>query len=108
MTAWLAVLCIGVGSIALRAVPLLTTRRLPERVTAAAGAGGISVLVGFAVRSVLEYVDPATRYAVPVAVAVVAVGVGLVAAFRGRGVLTSTAVGLLVYVAVVGMIGAVR
>jgi branched-subunit amino acid transport protein AzlD len=106
MTAWLAVLCIGVGSIALRAVPLLTTRRLPERVTAAAGAGGISVLVGFAVRSVLEYVDPATRYAVPVAV--VAVGVGLVAAFRGRGVLTSTAVGLLVYVAVVGMIGAVR
>jgi branched-subunit amino acid transport protein AzlD len=106
MTAWLAVLCIGVGSIALRAVPLLTTRRLPERVTAAAGAGGISVLVGFAIRSVLEYVDPATRYAVPVAV--VAVGVGLVAAFRGRGVLTSTAVGLLVYVAVVGMIGAVR
>jgi hypothetical protein len=106
MTAWLAVLCIGVGSIALRVVPLLTTRRLSERLTAAAGAGGMSVLVGFSVRSVLEYVDPATRYAVPVAV--VAVGVGLVAAFRGRGVLTSTAVGLLVYVAVVGMIGAVR
>jgi branched-subunit amino acid transport protein len=106
MSTWLAVLTIGLGSIALRVVPLLTTRRLPDRLTAAAGAGGMSVLAGFAVRSVLQYTDPATPYAVPVAV--VAVGVGLIAALRGRSVLTSTAVGLVAYVAVVGLVGAVR
>jgi branched-subunit amino acid transport protein len=104
MTAWLAVLSIGLGSIALRVLPLLTTRRLPERLTAAAGAGGMSVLVGFSARSVLEYTDPGTPYAVPVAV--VAVVAGLVAASRGRGVLTSTAVGLVVYLALATTLGA--
>jgi branched-subunit amino acid transport protein len=106
MTTWLAVLAIGLGSIALRVLPLLTTRRLPERFTAAAGAGGISVLVGFSARSVLEFADPSTPYAVPVAV--LAVAIGLVAAFRGRGILTSTAVGLVAYLVVAGAIGAVR
>ena len=106
MNTWLAVLAIGVGSIALRVAPLLTTRRLPERLTTAAGAGGMSVLVGFSARSVLEYADPATPYAVPVAL--VAVGTGLVAAVRGRGVLTSTGVGLVVYLAVAALLGATR
>lgn len=106
MSTWLAVLAIGLGSIALRVVPLLTTRRLPERLTAAAGAGGMSVLVGFSARSVLEYADPATPYAVPVAV--VAVGTGLVAALRGRGVLLSTGVGLMVYLATAAVLGAGR
>ena len=106
MTTWLTVLAIGLGSVALRALPLLTTRRLPERLTAAAGAGGMSVLVGFSARSVLEFGDPSTPYASPVAV--VSVVIGLVAAFRGRGVLTSTAVGLVAYVAAAGAIGAVR
>jgi branched-subunit amino acid transport protein len=106
MTTWLVVLLIGAGSLALRVVPLLTTRRLPERLTVAAGAGGMSVLVGFAARSVLEYADPATPYAVPVAV--VAVAIGLVAAFRGRGVLVSTAVGLVAYLGALGVLGVVR
>ena len=106
MTTWLAVLCLGLGSIALRVLPLLTTRRLPERLTAAAGAGGMSVLVGFSARSVLEFADASTPYAVPVAV--LSVVIGLVAAFRGRGILTSTAVGMVAYLAVAGAIGAVR
>jgi hypothetical protein len=106
MTTWLAMLAIGLGSIALRTVPLLTTRRLPERLTAAAGAGGMSVLVGFSARLVLEYTDPATPYAVPVAV--VAVAVGLVAALRGRGVLTSTGVGVVAYFVVAGTIATLR
>jgi branched-subunit amino acid transport protein AzlD len=106
MSTVLTVLAIGVGSLALRVVPLLTTRRLPDRLTAAAGAGGVSVLVGFAVRSVLEYADPATPYAVPVAIAAVVVGLG--AALRGRGVLASTAVGLTAYLVVAGAIEALR
>jgi len=104
MNTWLAVLAIGLGSLALRVLPLLTTRRLPERLTVAAGAGGLGVLAGFTVRSVLEYADPATPYAVPVAVVVV--GVGLAAAFRGSGVLTATTAGLVVYVALAGGLGA--
>jgi hypothetical protein len=106
MTSWLAVLALGLGSIALRMAPLLSTRRLPERLTAAAGAVGMSVLVGFSARTVLEYADPTTPYAVPVAVT--AVGAGLVAAFRGRGVLTSTALGLVSYVALAGVVGTLR
>lgn len=106
MNTWLAVLAIGLGSFALRVVPLLTTRRLPPRLTAAAGAGGLSVLVGFAVRSVLEYADPATPYAVPVAM--VAVTIGITVAFRGRDVLTSTVVGLVSYLALAGLLGALR
>jgi hypothetical protein len=106
MTTWLMVLAVGLGSAALRIAPLLTTRRLPERLTAAAGAGGMSVLVGFSARSVLEYADPATPYALPVAVG--AVVVGLIVAFRGRGVLTATGSGLAAYLALGAALGVVR
>jgi branched-subunit amino acid transport protein len=106
MTTWLAVLALGAGSFALRVAPLLTTRHLPDRLTAAAGAGGLSVLVGFSARSVLEYADPGTPYAV--LVAAVSVGIGLVVAFRGRGVLASIAVGLAAYLALAMAAGAGR
>jgi hypothetical protein len=103
MNTWLAMAAIGLGSIVLRVAPLLTSRHLPERFTAAAGAGGISVLVAFSARSVIEYADPATPYAVPVAV--VSVTIGLVAAFRGRSVPVATGMGIAAYLALGSLLG---
>lgn len=103
MTTWLAMATIGLGSIVLRVAPLLTSRHLPERLTAAAGAGGISVLVAFSARSVMEFADSATPYAVPVAA--FSVSLGLVAAFRGRSVPVATGLGLAAYLALGSLLG---
>lgn len=86
---------IGVASLALRVVPLLSARRLPDQVAHAAGAGGMSVMAAITARAVLEYSDPATPYAVPVAA--LAVAAGITTAFRGRGVIMSAAAGTVVY-----------
>jgi len=98
MNTLLAVGVIGLVSLALRVVPLLSARRLPDQVAHAAGAGGMSVMVAITTRAVLEYSDPGTPYAVPVA-ALAVVG-GMATALRGRGVIASVAVGAAVYLAV--------
>lgn len=95
MNTLLAMGVIGVASLALRTLPLLSARRLPDRVAHAAGAGGMSVMVAIMSRAVLEFSDPATPYAVPAAATAVAAGV--TTALRGRGLVTATAVGSLVY-----------
>jgi hypothetical protein len=86
MNTLLAVGVIGLVSLALRAVPLLSARRLPDQVAHAAGAGGMSVMVAITTRAVLE--------------AALAVVGGMATAFRGRGVIASVAVGAAVYLAV--------
>ena len=102
MNVFLAVLVVGIGSLAFRLVPLVTGRQIPEALARGAGWAGLSVIAGISVRSVLLLEDPATPLA-PL-VAVVAVTVGLTLAFRGRSVLLSVGVGCASYVVLVGLL----
>jgi len=91
MTVLLAVLVVGLGSLFLRLAPLLSTGRMPEKLTQAAGWAGLAVVAGISVRSVLLFQDRSVAGA-PV-LAAVSVAIGLVLAFRGRSVLVAVAVG---------------
>jgi branched-subunit amino acid transport protein len=95
MSTVVAVLVAGLGSLLLRAVPLVGARHLPARVTAAAGYAGIAVIAGLTIRSVLDHHDD--RLAAAPVVAAVAVATGLLAAFRGRSVPVAVAAGLTTY-----------
>jgi branched-subunit amino acid transport protein len=91
----LAVLAVGVGSLLFRLVPLLSTRRLNDRLTHTAGWAGLSVIAAITVRTVLLQKDPS----LPVAplVAAISVAAGLVLAFRGQSVLIAVGVGCTSY-----------
>ncbi len=91
MSVLLAVLVVGVGSLFLRLAPLLSTGRMPEKLTAAAGWAGLAVVAGISVRSVLLFQDRSIPDA-PL-LAAVSVAIGLVLAYRGRSVLVAVAGG---------------
>jgi branched-subunit amino acid transport protein len=91
MTVLLAVLTVGLGSLFFRLAPLLSTGRMPEKLTQAAGWAGLAVVAGISVRSVVLFQDSSTPGA-PV-VAAVSVAVGLVLAFRGRSLLVAVGLG---------------
>lgn len=107
MTVLLAVAVVGVGSLALRLAPILGSERLPERVSRAAGRAGLAVLAALVVRSVVTHQDASLAGpAVAPLVAVVAVGLGLFLAHRGRSVLTTVAAGAAAYVLLSGVVTA--
>lgn len=80
MTTVLALLAVGLGSLGYRLLPLLGAAHVPDQVSRVAGWAGLSVLVAVTVRGVLHHRDDATPGAV--AVAVLAVALGLVLAAR--------------------------
>jgi branched-subunit amino acid transport protein len=96
MTTLVALLAVGLGSLAYRALPLLGADRVPEGVSRAAGWAGLSVLVAVTVRGVLRHEDPATPGSV--VVAVLAVGLGLLLAARRRPMLVVLLAGAGTYV----------
>ena len=98
MTVLLAVGVVGLGSLFLRLAPILGSERLPEPVARAAGRAGLAVLAALVVRSVVTHHDDSLpgRALAPL-LAVVAVGLGLVLAYRGRSVLTTVAAGAATY-----------
>ena len=79
MTTVLALLVVGLGSLAYRLLPLLGAARVPDHVSRAAGWAGLSVLVAVTVRGVLHHRDDGTPGAVVVAVVSVALGLALAA-----------------------------
>lgn len=87
----LALVLVGVGSLAYRLLPLLGAARVPEEVSRVAGWAGISVLTGVTIRGVLNHHDDSIPWAVPVAV--LSVGLGLSLALRGRSTPVVLAVG---------------
>lgn len=97
MTAVVALVLVGAGSLAYRALPLLGAARVPETVSRFAGWAGLSVLAAVTVRGVLNHRDDTIPWAVPVALVSVALALGL--AVRGRSMLVVLAVGAASYVA---------
>jgi hypothetical protein len=107
MTVLIAVLVVGLGSLAFRLGPLLGAERLPDAVTRVAGWAGLSVLAAVVVRTVLRHADPALASSVltgvpaglPVAplLGSAAVAVCLLLTARGRGLLVSVTAGGLTY-----------
>ena len=95
MSVLIAVLVVGLGSLLFRAVPLVGAHRLPARLAEAAGFAGLAVIAAITVRSVLLHED-GTIAAAPL-VAALAVGVGLLLAFRGRSVPIAVGAGLATY-----------
>lgn len=79
MTTVLALMAVGLGSLAYRVLPLLGAARVPDHVSRAAGWAGLSVLVAVTVRGVLHHRDDSTPGAVVVAVLSVALGLVLAA-----------------------------
>jgi hypothetical protein len=94
----LAVLAVGLGSLAFRLVPLLSGRQVPAPLARGAGWAGMAVIAGMTVRAVAGHEDPSVAYA-PL-VALLAVTVCFVLAFRGRGVLLAVGAGCASYVVV--------
>lgn len=102
-TTVVALLLVGVGSVAYRLLPLLGAARVPEPVSRAAGWAGMSVITAVVVRGVLNHRDDSIPWAVPVAVLSVALGLTLAA--RGRGALVVLAVGAGSYLALSTVVG---
>ena len=92
-----ALLLVGAGSLAFRALPLLGAPRLPASVSTVAGWAGVSVLTAVTVRAVLDHRDASIPWAVPVAV--ISTGVAMAFAARGRGMLVVLGVGAGSYLA---------
>jgi branched-subunit amino acid transport protein len=105
VTAVVALVLVGAGSLAYRLLPLLGAARLPEPVTTAAGWAGVAVLAAVCVRGVLNHEDASTPW--PVGVAAVSVGLGLLVAARGRHTLLALGVGAFSYVALSAFLRAV-
>ena len=95
MSVLIAVLVVGAGSLAFRAVPLLGAQHLPTVLTNAAGLAGLAVIAALTTRAVLHHEDAGVRGA-PF-IAAVSIGIGLVLAFRGRSVAVAVAAGLATY-----------
>ncbi len=86
MNVVLAVLAVGAASLLFRLAPLLSTRRMPECLTRAAGRSGLAVVAGITVRSVLLHKNSS----IPVAPLVATVGLAL--AYQGRSLLVAVGV----------------
>lgn len=105
MTTVVALLLVGAGSLAFRALPLVGATRVPEAVSRVAGWAGVSVLTAVAVRGVLGHRDDSIPWALPVAVASAAAA--LLVAARGRGMLVVLGVGAGTYLALSALVGVV-
>lgn len=103
MTAVVALLLVGAGSVAYRVLPLLGAARIPEQVARVSTWAGVSVLAAVTVRGVLHHRDDSIPWAVPVAA--VSVGLGLVLAARGRSMPVVLAVGAALYLALSATLG---
>ena len=106
MSVVIAILVVGLGSLLFRAVPLVGAHRLPVRLAEAAGFAGLAVIAAVTVRSVLHHQDGSIA-AAPL-VGALAVGVGLLLAFRGRSVPVAVGVGLASYLLVVAALTSLR
>jgi branched-subunit amino acid transport protein len=104
MTTVVALVLVGVGSVAFRLFPLLGAARVPETVSTVAGWAGLSVLCAVTVRGVLNHQDHTIAWAAPVAA--VSVGVGLVVAARGKGMLLVLVVGAATYLSLSTVVAA--
>lgn len=104
MTTVIALLLVGVGSVAYRLLPLLGAARVPEQVSTVAGWAGVSVLATVAVRGVLNHRDDSIPWAVPVAL--VSVALGLTLAARGRPPLVVLGAGAGAYLVLSATVGA--
>ena len=98
MSVVLAVLAVGLGSLAFRLVPLLSGRQVPAPLARGAGWAGMAVIAGMSVRSTVLHEDDSIPFA-PV-VALLAVTVCFVLALRGRSVLLAVGAGCASYVVV--------
>ena len=100
MTVLFAVAIVGIGSLLLRMLPLLGAARIPDRVTVHAARAGIAVLAAMIVRAVFQHHDSSLMFDTVTApvLAAVAVGAGLVLAYRGVSLLVSVGSGLATYV----------
>lgn len=98
MNVVLAVLAVGLGSLAFRLVPVLSGRQVPAPLARGAGWAGMAVIAGMTVRAVAGHEDAAVPFAP--AVALLAVTICFVLAFRGRGVLLAVAAGCAAYVGI--------
>lgn len=105
MTTVVALVVVGVGSLAYRLLPLLGAARVPESVSRAAGWAGLSVLAAVTVRGVLHHQDPTVPG--PVAVAAVSVGLGLALAVRRLPMLVVLATATGCYLALSALLRAV-
>ncbi len=97
MSAWIAVIAVGVGSLVFRIVPLAFADRLVgmtgvDRVLRHAGTAAVAAMAA----SSLD--RAATTNYVPAVI--VAAGVGLVLTLRGKSMLTVVAVGLVLYLVI--------
>jgi branched-subunit amino acid transport protein len=97
MSAWIAVIAVGVGSLIFRIVPLAFADRLigmtgVDRVLRYAGAAAVAAMAASSLDRAAT-----TNYLPAVAVAA---GVGLVLILRGKSMLTVVAVGLALYLVI--------
>jgi branched-subunit amino acid transport protein len=97
VTTLLAVLVVGVGSLAFRLTPLLGARRLPEALVRVAARAGMSALAALVVRTVVQHRDPSVPDA-PL-LAALSLATGLAVAALGRPVLVALAAGTACYLA---------
>lgn len=105
MTVLLAVTAVGVGSLALRLMPLLGAHRIPDAVARVAGWAGLSVLAAITVRAVALHRNSEVSGA-PL-VAAISVVAGLALAYRGRSVLVSVASGATAYLFLTAVLAAI-
>jgi branched-subunit amino acid transport protein len=92
----LAVTAVGALSLALRLVPLLGARLLPDRIAQLAGWAGLAVLAAITVRAVVNHRDASLPGALADAaplLAAAALGVVLALAYRGRSLLLAVGAG---------------
>ncbi len=105
MNVVLAVLAVGLGSLAFRLVPMLSGRQVPAPLARGAGWAGMAVIAGMTVRATVQHEDSSIPFA-PV-VALVAVTVCFVLAFRGRSVLLAVGAGCASYVVVGALVAGI-
>lgn len=105
MTVLLAVMAVGVGSLALRLMPLLGAHRIPDKFARVAGWAGLSVLAAITVRAIALHRNSEVSGA-PL-VAAISVVTGLALAYRGRSVLVSVASGAAAYLFLTAVLAAI-
>jgi branched-subunit amino acid transport protein AzlD len=105
MTVVIAVTAVGVGSLALRLMPLLGAHRLPDKLARVAGWAGLSVLAAITVRAVALHRNSEVSGA-PL-VAAISVVAGLALAHRGRSILLSVAAGAATYLFLAAVLAAI-
>ena len=104
MNVVVAIALVGAGSLLLRIVPLVGARRLPDALAEVAEVAGLGLLSALVVRAVVLHQDAAIP-GDPV-VAALALGCGLLLAFRGRSTLVAVAAGAATYLVLAAAVAA--